>query len=438
MKAVIMAGGKGTRISSIASNIPKPMIRIGDKPVLEHQIEVLKNQGVSEFIITVSHLGQVIMDYFGDGSRISPATGKPFGVKIRYFNEDTPLGNAGALFYLADDLSDDFLLLNGDLMFDIDLSRFLAFHREHGGIVTLFAHPNSHPYDSGLLITEKDGEVTRWLSKEEKRPEYFENLVNAGIHLVSPKIFPLVSAKHTEYAGGPKIDLDRDLIRPLVTEHNVYAYKSPEYVRDMGTPDRYEAVSADWKAGIITGKNLARKQRAIFLDRDGTMNKYVGFLTSPDQMELLPGVSDAINEIHKNGYLAIVITNQPVIARGDVTWDELQQIHNKMEMLLSKDGAYIDDIFICPHHPDRGFEGEIPEFKVICNCRKPNPGLLYQAAEKYNIDLKNSWMIGDSPSDAKAGLAAGCTGIQLGECTLQETVHSIFWKRPRYCGFQTK
>lgn len=426
MIAVLMAGGKGTRISSVAKDIPKPMIRIGGKPVLEHQIEALKRQGISDFIITVSYLGSVIMDYFGDGSGVSPATGRPFDVKIRYFNEEVPLGNAGALFYLEQYLDDDFLLLNGDLMFDFDLKRFLSFHRESGGIVTLFAHPNSHPYDSGIIAADEHGLVSQWLAKEDPKPEYYENLVNAGIHIVSPKIFPLVSARHTEYAGGPRIDLDRDLLKPLVQRKEVYAYRSPEYVRDMGTPERYQEVCHDFANGIIQAKNLENRQKAVFLDRDGTINRYAGFLRNPAQMELIPGAADAINEIHKNGFLAIVVTNQPVIARGEVTWEGLRNIHNRMETLLGMEGAYLDDIFVCPHHPDKGFPGEVPELKMTCSCRKPKPGLLLAAAEKYNIDLLQSWMIGDSASDVSAGQAAGCRSIRLTEKkTLEQAVYTI-------------
>ena len=131
MKVVIMAGGKGTRIASIASDIPKPMIKIGDKPILEHEIECLKKQGLTDIIITVSHLGNIIMEYFGDGSKISPATGKEFGVNIEYFVEETPLGNAGALFKIKNKLKSDFLLLNADYLFNVDFNRFIKFHKEN-------------------------------------------------------------------------------------------------------------------------------------------------------------------------------------------------------------------------------------------------------------------------------------------------------------------
>lgn len=401
MKTVIMAGGRGTRIASVANDIPKPMIPIGGKPVLEHELESLRDQGFSDIIITVGHLGSVIMDYFGDGTGISPATGKPFGVRISYFVEQTPLGNAGALFHLKDQLTDDFLLLNADAMFDVDFNRFVRFHKAHGGLVTLFAHPNSHPYDSGLLIVDEKNCVQQWLTKEDPRPEYYRNIVNAGLHVVSPNVLDMV-------VPAGKVDLDRQILKPLAGKDTMFAYLSPEYVSDMGTPERYQKVCRDFEKGNIASRNLKRPQKAVFLDRDGTINQYVGFLRDIESFELLPGVGEAIRKINGSGYLAILVTNQPVIARGEVTRGQLQQIHNKMETLLGQEGAYLTAIYYCPHHPHKGYEGEIPELKFDCDCRKPKPGMLNQAAADFGIDLTESWMVGDSENDILAGIRAGC------------------------------
>lgn len=408
MKVVIMAGGRGTRISSVASDIPKPMIRIEGKPVLEHEIECLRNQGFTDLIFTVSHLGNIIMDYFGDGSGTSPVTGKPFGVHIEYYFEKEPLGNAGALFRLKEKLTEDFLLLNADAIFDVDFNRFVAFHREKGGLVTLFTHPNSHPYDSGLILADDNGAVQQWLTKEDVRPTYYHNRVNAGLHVLSPKLLD-------REVTTSKVDLDRQLLKPLAGTGNMFCYDSPEYVKDMGTPERYEAVCRDFREGKVQARNLRNQQKAVFLDRDGTINRYVGFLRREEEFELLPGVAEAIGKINASGYLAVVVTNQPVIARGEVTVPELQNIHNKMETLLGYEGVYVDAIYYCPHHPHKGYEGEIPELKFDCNCRKPKPGMLMQAAEEYHIDLANSWMIGDAENDVKAGIAAGCKSVLIGE-----------------------
>ena len=401
MKTVIMAGGKGTRISSVASDIPKPMIQVEGKPVLEHEIECLREQGFDDIIITVSHLGNIIMDYFGDGSAISPVTGKTFGVHIEYYFEEQPLGNAGALFQIKDKLDSDFLLLNADAMFDVDFNRFVDFHKSHGGLVTLFTHPNSHPYDSGVIIADEHGAVERWLTKEDDRPKYYRNCINAGLHVISPKIL------ETEIMTS-KVDLDRQILKPLAGTGKMFCYNSPEYVKDMGTPDRYYSVCEDFKEGRVKGKNLVNKQKAVFLDRDGTINKYIGFLRDIDDFELIDGVASAIKAINVSGYLAIVVTNQPVIARGEVSFEELQEIHNKMETLLGEQGAYVDAIYYCPHHPHKGYEGERPELKIECDCRKPKPGMLLQAAKDFNIDLEHSWMIGDGENDITAGKNAGC------------------------------
>ena len=401
MKTVIMAGGKGTRISSIASDIPKPMIKIDGMAVLEREIYSLRDQGFKDIILTVSHLGQIIMDYFGDGSNISPVTNKPFGVNIEYYFEKEPLGNAGALFKIKDQLTDDFLLLNADALFDIDFNRLISFHKRKGGLATIFTHPNSHPYDSGLIIADDNHCVKQWLTKEDDRPIYYDNRVNAGLHVLKRSLLDQVIHKD-------KIDLDRDLLKPLAGQGQLYCYDSPEYVKDMGTPERYKAVCEDFVQGIVQRKNLKNKQRAIFLDRDGTINKYVGFLRDIDDFTLEDGVAKAIRKINELGYLAIVVTNQPVIARGEVTFDELKQIHQKMQVLLGKEGAYLDGIYVCPHHPDSGFPGEIKELKIECDCRKPKPGMLLQAAKDFNIDLENSWMVGDSQNDILAGQNAGC------------------------------
>ena len=393
MKAVIMSGGRGTRISELFPDIPKPLIPICGKPVLEHEIECLREQGFTDIILTVSHMAEKIIEYFGDGSEL--------GVHIDYFVEDKPLGNAGALFRLRDKLTEDFLLLNADSVFNIDFNRFVAFHKEHNALATLFTHPNDHPYDSGLIIADEDKSVKKWLAKEDVRPEFYKNRVNAGLHIISPRLLE-------NDIDLPKIDLDRHLLKPLAGSGRMFCYDSPEYVKDMGTPERFEEVTKDFESGKVFARNLRNKQKAIFLDRDGTINKYKGFLRNIDDFELLPTVAGAIKLINRSGYLAIVVTNQPVIARGEVTFAELDEIHNKMETLLGAEGAYLDGIYFCPHHPDKGFEGEVRELKFDCDCRKPKPGMLLQAAKDFNIDLMQSYMIGDGEHDKGAGDAAGC------------------------------
>lgn len=408
MKVVLMAGGRGTRISELFPDIPKPLIPIQGIPVLEREIISLRDQGFKDIILTVSYMAGKIMHHFGNGRK--------FRTHIEYFVEKEPLGNAGALFLLKEKLGDeDFLLLNADAVFDVDFNRMVAFHKAHGGLVTLFTHPNSHPYDSGLIIAGEDGKVEKWLAKEDERPEFYKNRVNAGLHVISPKALELSGIKKEDIGDGRKVDLDRQILKPLCGTGTMFCYDSPEYVKDMGTPERFHQVEEDFKKGVVQAKNLANKQKAIFLDRDGTINKYVGFLRKEEEFELLPGVAEAIKIINKSGYLAVVVTNQPAIARGEVTYSQLENIHNKMETLLGKEGAYLDGIYFCPHHPHAGYEGEVKELKIDCDCRKPKPGMLLKAATDLNIDLSQSYMVGDSESDIKAGKVAGCKTVLIGE-----------------------
>jgi D,D-heptose 1,7-bisphosphate phosphatase len=397
MKTVIMAGGKGTRVAEVADDIPKPMIPVCGKPILEHQIDVLKRNDLTDIILVIGHLGNSIKDYFGDGSA--------FGCRITYFTETEPLGTAGALYKL-EDLCDDFILINGDLIFDIDFSRMIDFHKDKNAGISVAVHPNSHPFDSALILTNGNCQITGWLNKEDER-KYYKNLVNAGIHIISVDFLSnLPQIKE-------KLDLDRDILKPSIQSGKIFAYSTPEYIKDMGTPERYSQVTVDMENGIVQRKNMKTKQKAVFLDRDGTINTLDGFVKRPEDFFLIEGTAQAIKKINNLGYLAIVITNQPVIARGEVAPETLELIHMKMETELGKDGAYIDDLFFCPHHPDSGFKGERVEYKIDCDCRKPKPGLILQAAKKYNIDLSKSYMVGDDKRDVQAGINAGCIPVFL-------------------------
>jgi D-glycero-D-manno-heptose 1,7-bisphosphate phosphatase len=404
LKTVIMAGGKGKRISQIAEDIPKPMIPLCGKPILEYQVEYLRNRGLTDIIIVIGHLGSIIRDHFRDG--------KDFGCSISYFHEDVPLGTAGALFRIINSLGEDFLLLNGDTIFDFDFERFISFHREKESLATIAVHPNSHPFDSALIIPDGSARIIKWLNKEDPRGCH-KNLVNSGVHILNKQVLHLYLEQNDPKAESGTVDLDRDVLKPLVPSGRLYAYKTPEYIKDMGTPDRYTQVTHDIMSGMVTARNLSMPQKAVFLDRDGTLNEFRGFITKSEDLELLPGVAEAVAHINNSGYLAIVITNQPVIARGEASLEELEEIHNKLETDLGLGGAYLDDIFFCPHHPDRGFPGERPEYKIECSCRKPKPGLIFQAAQKYNIDLSQSYMAGDDLRDIQAAIAAGCKPVYL-------------------------
>ena len=397
--AVIMAGGKGSRLRSITNDeIPKPMVSVDGKPLLEHQVERLKEYGIKKIVMIVGHLGEKIMEHFKDG--------KDFGVDIDYIVEKDPLGTAGAFYYLKDKTdAKDFLLIFGDVFFDIDFDRMEDFHFKNAALTTLLAHPNGHPYDSDLIQMDDTGRVIGFDSKHNVRDYWYDNMVNAGMYIINRELLELVKEP-------VKIDFEKDILANQVEQGaNIYAYHSPEYVKDVGTVDRINATVEELRSGLIAAKNLKNKQRAVFLDRDGTMNISKGFISKVEDFELIPGTVEAIKAINKSGALAIVITNQPVIARGECSFEELHNIHNKLKTLLGEKGAFVDDIFYCPHHPDKGFEGEVPELKFDCECRKPKTGMIEEAVDKYNIDLSRSYMVGDSTMDLETARNAGVKSV---------------------------
>lgn len=397
--AVIMAGGKGSRLLSITNDeIPKPMVPVDGKPLLEYQVEKLKSYGIKKIVMIVGHLGEKIVDHFKDG--------KDFGVEIDYIFEKEPLGTAGAFYYLKDKIdAKDFMLVFGDIFFDMDFDRMEDFHFKNSALTTLLAHPNGHPYDSDLIQTDDNGRVIGFDSKHNVRDYWYDNMVNAGMYIINKRLLDLVKEP-------VKTDFEKDILANQVKlGANIYAYHTPEYVKDVGTVDRINATVEELKSGLIQSKNLKNKQRAIFLDRDGTMNVSKGFISKADDLELIPGTIDAVKAINKSGALAIVITNQPVIARGECSFEELHNIHNKLKTLLGEKGAFVDDIFYCPHHPDKGFEGEVPELKFDCECRKPKTGMIDEAVKKYNIDLSKSYMVGDSTMDLETARNAGIKSV---------------------------
>lgn len=391
-----MAGGKGTRLAEVTKDIiPKPMAPLLGKPLLEWQVECLKANGIDDIIMVIGHLGEVIREYFGDGAK--------WGVNIRYFVEEEPLGTAGALPQMGDMLEEEFILLFGDLLLDVDFGRMAAFHLEKQALATLFVHPNSHPYDSDLIRTDDENRVTGFDSKHNDRSGYwYANCVNAGLYIMERKILASIPEKQ-------KVDLEKEVLAPLCEQNaQIYAYASPEYVKDVGTVERIRVAEQELGSGFVAARNLQHKQRAIFLDRDGTVNVNKGLVYAPEQLELEECAVEAIRLINQSGYLAILTTNQPVVARGLCSIEEVEEIHRKLETLLGQAGAYLDGIEFCPHHPDKGFPEENPVYKVPCLCRKPGIAMLDKCVERFNIDLQNSWVVGDTTVDIQTGKNAGC------------------------------
>lgn len=401
MKAVILAGGQGTRMGKYTEEIPKPMLEVGGKPILEHQIELLKRYNINEVWVLVNYLKDAIIEYFGDGEK--------HGVTINYYEEKTPLGTTGGIKEIEDELNEDFVVLYGDVMIDMNIQRLMDFHKDKNSECTLVLHPNDHPFDSDLVETNQDCRVIDFFPKPHPENLFYKNLVNAGAYVFSPAIF-----SHIE--KGKKADFGRHVFPAIFDKIKMYGYNTAEYLKDMGTPDRWKEVESAYVSGKISRSNYDYKQKAIFLDRDGVINIEKSFINDPADYQLYDFTPEAVKKINQTEYKAIVITNQSAIARNISTFEELANIHKKMETVMGNAGAKIDELYFCPHHPDKGFPEEREEYKIECECRKPKPGMLLQAASEFNIDLKQSIMIGDTERDVMAGKNAGCytAGVMTG------------------------
>jgi mannose-1-phosphate guanylyltransferase/phosphomannomutase len=397
MILAIIAGGKGTRLGR--SDLPKPMVPINGKPILEYQIELAKRYGITSIYILSGFMANIIEDYFMDGSK--------WGVNISHFKEKEPLGTAGAIKQLESLIKERFMVFYGDTVMDINLRKMIEFDQQHQGLGTLLVHPNDHPYDSDLVkVDEISNRIVKFLPKPHDK-KYHANLVNAALYILSNEIFSFIPP-------SSHCDLGKDIFPRIIDNgFSLSAYRSAEYIKDMGTFDRLLKVETDLINRKVERLNNEIKRRAFFIDRDGVINEEVDNLKSADEFELLEGVTEAIQKINHSDFLAIVITNQPVIAKGMCTIPDLNEIHNKMESLLGIDGAYLDKIYYCPHHPEKGYEGEVKELKINCSCRKPNIGMIENAVNEFNIDLNGSYLIGDTTTDILTGINAGLQTILL-------------------------
>jgi histidinol-phosphate phosphatase family protein len=395
---VILAGGMGTRLKARLGDLPKPMIPIEGKPLLEHQVELAKRHGFDDILIFACYRADLIDKHFGDGAR--------WGVKLRTIVEREPLGTAGAVVAGFDLLADDFVVLYGDTMVNVDLTRMHGAFLESKADAALLLHPNDHPLDSDLV----DADVNNWITAFHNRPhptdKWFRNLVNAGLYVIRK------SALQPWVGSSVAMDFGKDLFPAMLKRGaKLLGYNSPEFIKDIGTPERYDRICAAYARGVVQRGSLSTKQRAVFLDRDGTLVKEVDGLTSPDQLELLPGAAEAVRELNHHGWLTVLVTNQPVVAKGFCTEADLAVIHNKLETLLGREHAYLDRIYWCPHHPQKGFAGERPELKIDCACRKPKTGMITQAVKDLNLDLAACWLIGDSTTDVETAKNAGIQSI---------------------------
>ncbi|MCK4539869.1 HAD-IIIA family hydrolase [Candidatus Parcubacteria bacterium] len=387
-QAVILAGGKGTRLGNLTKKIPKPMIKIGGTPILEHQIRLLEKYNINNITILTGYKSEIIENY---------VKSKKYKANVSCFKSKINIGTADRVKLIENKLKNDFLLLYGDVMLDMNFDKLINFHEQKKSSCTLVLHSNDHPQDSDLVEINEECQVTAFHSKPHKSGFYFHNMVNAGVYILSPKILKQIKSQE-----NIELDFGKNIFPKIFKKEKIYGYNTPEYIKDMGTLERLKKVNKDYKSGKINRFNLKNKRKAIFLDRDGVINYDSDNLSNIDDFKILPRTIEAIKKINNSEYLAILVTNQPMLAKGFITFAQLDEIHKKMETLLGNEGAKLDGIYFCPHHPAKEFPG-VPELRIECECRKPKPGMIMQAKKDFNIGLKNSWIIGDAERDIETG-----------------------------------
>jgi NDP-sugar pyrophosphorylase family protein/phosphoglycolate phosphatase-like HAD superfamily hydrolase len=386
MQVVILAGGKGTRLGYLTRAVPKPMVPLAGKPIIEYQIELARACGFTQLILLTGHLGRVIENHFGDG--------RPWGVSMRYCQESSPLGTAGALKEIEDCLGDDFLVFYGDMVMNVDLVELARFHARHKPLATLVVHPNNHPEESDLVELDADGRVKAFHPKPRTGERYYRNCANAALYVISRGLLRFIPK-------GQPSDIGRDILPQVVgAGQTLWGYDTPEYIEDVGTPLRLSETERD----IISGRfaRLSRKtpRGAVFLARDGVLGAAVDRWVSADQLRLLPGAAKAVRRINLSEYLTVLLSHEPAAATGSLSEAELGRIHAKLDTLLGAERAFVDWIDYCPHEPEAGPGSE-------------KTGMVSAAAARLNIDLARSWMVAARPSDIEAGARAGCKTILL-------------------------
>lgn len=397
MQAIILAGGKGTRLATRLNGRPKPLVDVCGEPLLARQLDMLGQHGVDDVVVLVNHAADQIDAFF------RTRTGGP---RARLIDDGEPRGTAGAALACLDELADRFLVVYGDTLFDIDIEVMLAAHTASGADVTLLLHPNDHPADSDLVEIDDQGAVKAFHSYPHPEGADLRNLVNAAFYICEKRALqPWVNE-------ASPLDFAKDLFpRMLAAGARIQGYVSFEYIKDLGTPKRLEKAERHLASGVVERARRHHLQKAVFIDRDGTLNHLRGFLNAAEQLVLLPGAGRAVARLNEAEYRVVLTTNQPVLARGETDRDGMARIHARLETLLGHEGGYLDAIYLCPHHPDAGFPGEVAELKIACTCRKPGDGMFRKAIADLNIDVASSWMIGDSTADVLAAETVGVTSI---------------------------
>ena len=385
--AVILAGGKGTR--SADPTRAKLGQELDGIPLLQWHMRLLQPLEITEAVVVAGHLGDQVDVLCGQVD--------PLGIDLSVIHEQEQRGTVAALTLAAQETqADEFLVILGDILMSLPIQQFLIEWRASGKNVAVVVHPSTHPEDSDATCPTHDGRVLV-VPKSQPR-EHIPNMSSAGLFAITRE--GLQRYQHLK-------DMGSHVLPEAAEAGDLFAFVSSHYLKDTGTPARLEMAREDVKRQAFARRGNLGPRAALFLDRDGVLNPSQPEFHNAEGYQLLPGVAQAIAEANSAGVPTIVITNQPAIAKGFMTFDEHQRIRATMDRLLGTEGAFVDDYFFCPHHPEAGFEGEVSELKIHCTCRKPNPGMLRDAAARHTLDLNRSVMVGDTVRDREAAHAVG-------------------------------
>jgi D,D-heptose 1,7-bisphosphate phosphatase len=378
VQAVILGGGKGTRLGALAQGLPKPLVTVGGRPFIHYLITALRRHGFTDIVLLVGPYRDSYANLLGDGSRLA--------VKATFIPEDPPADTAGALVLARPFLAERFLLLNGDSFFDFNLLDLAARESPEAWLVWLALRtvPDVGRYGAVLL------EGTRVRAFGEKIASG-PGLINAGVYWLKREVLDEI--------GPPPISMERDLLPRLIAHRLVNGTVYDGRFIDIGTPEdlaRADMLMPDWEV-----------RPAAFLDRDGVLNRDTGYVHRAEDFVWIAGAKRAIKCLNDLGYFVFVITNQAGVARGFYKPEDVDKLHQWINEDLQPTGAHVDAFYFCPHHPEGIAEG----YGIICDCRKPAPGLLLEAMRNWPVRRDGSFLIGDKDIDLAAAKAAGITGV---------------------------
>ncbi len=409
MQVVILAGGLGTRLRSVAADIPKVLVPVAGRPFIEHQFALLRQAGFRRVLLSIGHLGDHVRAHVGDGSR--------WGMEVAYAEEDPArlLGTGGALVNALPLLEPSFLVMYGDSYLPVDYAAFARWFLASGRAGAMTVYRNEGKWDASNTRIA-DGRVV-FYSKKAKPGE--ADYIDYGLSAFRREVIARYAAV------TPPLDL-AVVMGDLVTQEAMGAYEVRERFYEVGKPEGWAELDA------LLSVNGAP---AVFVDRDGTLNEMVydevhGLLDSPrkpEQVVLLPGAGAFLKGLRELGYRIVVVTNQPGIAKGTLTVQDLEAVNARLADLLAEEGGRWDDLFYSPYHP-KGGPWARPEYVRDTACRKPAPGMLLEAAQKHELDVARSWMVGDGLVDVQAGRRAGCRTILLCKAKLQDIERFVSMK----------